>query len=176
MTKSASPLFSSQRFACLIAALALLLSQYARGAETAKEMPPAPAAQVRLPLPANKLDEEIGQLTEEIKAAPADASLHSRLGYLLLKKGDADGANRSFDAALLLNPRSHAAMTGKGIILARKGTLKEAEQILNEALVQNPNPVRTHYELGRVYEKLGDYDRAAAEYKEGIRKYEQGRR
>jgi tetratricopeptide (TPR) repeat protein len=163
-------------FACLIA-LALFMPLHAQGADGAKETEPtAPAQKLQqLPAPTKKLDAEISQLTEKIKAAPADATLHAQLGYLLLKKGDADEAKRAFDTALQLNPRSHAAMTGEGIVLARKGSLKEAEQTLKDALAQNPNPVRTHYELGQVYEKLGDFEKAAAEYKEGIRKFEQGR-
>jgi tetratricopeptide (TPR) repeat protein len=67
-------------------------------------------------------------------------------------------------------------MTGVGIILGRRGKLKEAEQTLKAALVQNPNPVRTHYELGLVYEKSGDLEKAIAEYKQGIKKYQQGRK
>ena len=52
---------------------------------------------------------------------------------------------------------------------------KEAEQVLKAALDGNPNPVRTHYELGLVYEKEGAPDKALAEFKEGIAKYRQGR-
>jgi tetratricopeptide (TPR) repeat protein len=87
-----------------------------------------------------------------------------------------DAAKASFDEALRLNPRSHAAMTGEGIVLGRKGNLKEAEQTLKEALIQNPNPVRTHYELGLVYQKSGDLEKAIAEFEEGIKKHQQGRK
>jgi len=81
----------------------------------------------------------------------------------------------SFDHALKLNPRSYDAKTGKGVVLARKGNLQEAEETLKDALLLNPSPVRTHYELGLVYEELGDTEKAVAEFKEGIRKHEQGR-
>ncbi|KAB0664841.1 tetratricopeptide repeat protein [Oryzomonas japonica] len=72
-----------------------------------------------------------------------------------------------------LNPGSK---TGEGLLLARAGNLKEAELALKAALVRNPNPVRTHYELGRVYEASGDPHKALAEYQEGIAKYRQGRK
>jgi tetratricopeptide (TPR) repeat protein len=67
------------------------------------------------------------------------------------------------------------SMTEEGSLLARAGNLKEAEQVLKAALVGNPNPVRTHYELGLVYEKAGDPGKALAEFKEGIAKHRQGR-
>ena len=51
--------------------------------------------------------------------------------------------------------------------------VKRSAEIL--AVPVDPNPVRTHYELGLVYEKLGDTEKAMAEFKEGIKKHEQGR-
>lgn len=122
-----------------------------------------------------KVDAEISAARESVKANPSNASLHVRLGYLLVGKGALDEAMASFDEALKLNPRMYDAKTGRGVVMARKGNLKEAEQALKEALLLNPNPVRTHYELGLVYEKLGDSLKAVAEFKEGIRKHEQGR-
>jgi hypothetical protein len=40
----------------------------------------------------------------------------------------------------------------------------------------NPNPVRVHYELALLYEKRGEFARAIAEYKEGLIKYQEGKR
>jgi predicted Zn-dependent protease len=113
---------------------------------------------------------------EQIAQSPDDVLLYVRLGYLLLNAGEPAEAKTAFDEALKRNRHSHAAMTGEGIILARAGSLKEAEQVLKTALVSNPDPVRTHYELGLVYEKEGDTEKALAEYKEGIAKYQQGRK
>ena len=121
------------------------------------------------------IDEEIAKAEAGIKTDPSNAPAHVRLAYLLIKKGALAEAMKSLDEALRLNPRSYDAKTGKGIVLARQGNFKEAEQVLKDALVLNPNPVRTHYELGLLYEKLGEYEKAAAEFKEGIRKHEQGR-
>ncbi len=122
-----------------------------------------------------KIEEELAAARTAVKTDPSDAQLRVQLGQLLLRKGDLDGAKSSFDEALKLNPRSSSAKTGKGIVLARKGQLAEAELALKDALLLNPNPVLTHYELGLVYERLGDLNKAVAEFKEGIRKHEQGR-
>ncbi len=110
-----------------------------------------------------------------VKDEPTNAPALVRRGYLLLDKEAFAEAMQSFDEALRINPRSYDAKTGKAAVLARSGKLKEAEQSLRDALVLNPNPVKTHYELGLIYEKLGEFDKAIAEYKEGISKHEQGR-
>ncbi len=156
--------------------LALLLAQgTAWGVEGAKA--PKEAASLPAPgtTPAGAIDAEIALARANVKADPANAVLHVRLGYLLVRKGALDDAVRSFDQALKINPRMFDAKTGRGVVLARKGEFKEAERVLQDAMVLNPNPVRTHYELGLVYEKLGDAEKAMAEFKEGIKKHEQGR-
>lgn len=159
-----------------LVASVLLFHSPAGGEEGVKVTKEVKAAQ---PLPssetAEKIDEEIATVRASIKTDPSPAAAHVRLGYLLLKRGAFDEAMLSFDNALKLNPHSYDAKTGKGVVLARKGNLKEAEEALKDALVLNPNPVRTHYELGLVYEKLGETEKAVAEFKEGIRKHEQGR-
>lgn len=139
--------------------------------EPVKSQQATPAAVVE-----SSLDKEIRGVRGQLASTPTAPILHVRLGYLLLKKGVPDEAQLSFAEALKLSPRSHAALTGEGIVLSRKGNLKEAEQTLKAALAQNPDPVRTHYELGVVYEKLGDPEKALREYKEGINKHEQGRK
>jgi len=124
---------------------------------------------------AGNLDGEIAYARTRVKEDPSNASLHIRLADLLVKKGALNEAMHAFDEALKLNPRAHEAKTGRGGVLARQGNLQEAEAVLKDAVTLNPNPVRTHFELGLVYEKLGDPEKALAEFKEGIRKHEQGR-
>ena len=156
--------------------LALLLAQgTAWGVEGAKAPKEAAAQAAPGTTPAGAIDAEIALARANVAADPANAVLHVRLAYLLVRKGALDDAMRSFDEALKLNPRMFEAKTGRGAVLSRKGALKEAERVLQDALQLNPNPVRTHYELGLVYEKLGDTEKAMAEFKEGIKKHEQGR-
>jgi tetratricopeptide (TPR) repeat protein len=138
------------------------------GAEaTAQGAPPLPGER--------KTADEIEALRGEMKERPTDAAA-SRLGHLLLGKGALNEAMDAFDAALKLNPRSFESRVGKGIVLGRLGDFAKAEQVLHDALVLNPNPVRVHYELGQLYEKQGDFGKAVAEYKEGLKKYQEGKK
>jgi tetratricopeptide (TPR) repeat protein len=124
---------------------------------------------------AGNLEGEIANARTRVKEDPSNASLHVRLADLFVRKGALNEAMLSFNEALKLNPHSHEAKTGRGVVLARQGNLQEAEAVLKDSLMLNPNPVRAHFELGLVYEKLGDLEKAMAEFKEGIRKHEQGR-
>ncbi len=139
--------------------------------DTRESVATNPAGTATVPVDEGLIESARKKVSED----PSDTSAHITLGYLLIRKGALDEASLSFDESLKINPRSSDAKTGKGIILARQGRLKEAEAVLKDALVLNPNPVRTHYELGLVYEKLGDLEQALTEFKEGIRKHEQGR-
>jgi len=167
---------SSLTFSVPVLLASLLLHSPAGGDEIVQETKQAPAAKPAASAEhAGKLDEEIATARASVTADPSQATAHVRLGHLLLKQGSLDEAMLSFDDALKLNPRSYDAKTERGVVLARKGNLREAEETLKDALLLNPSPVRTHYELGLVYEKLGDTEKAVAEFKEGIRKHEQGR-
>jgi len=123
-----------------------------------------------------KIEEDSAKIQADITADPANALAHMRLAYLLIEKGALDEAMKSFEEALRINPHLYDAKTGRGIVLVRRGDLKEAELVLKDALLLNPNPVRTHYELGLLYERRNDFEKAVAEFKEGIRKHEQGRK
>ena len=121
------------------------------------------------------LEEEIAAVQARVKDGSATVADHIHLGYLLVDKGELDGAMHSFDNALSVNPRSSEAKTGRGVVLARQGHFKEAEDALKDALVLNPDPVKTYYELGLVYGGAGDFEKAISSFKDGIKKYEQGR-
>ena len=158
----------------LIAAMALAVTAAALGDEGLKERETATGVATAASTGDTAvMDREISKSHDSIKADPSNVSAHVRLGYLLIRRGDLDGAMSAFDEALRLNSRSHIAKTGKGIVLVRKGDFKSAELMLKDALLLNPNPVRTHYELGLLYEKLNEHQKALAEFKEGIRKHEQ---
>ena len=80
-----------------------------------------------------------------------------------------DDAISAFNSALKINSMMRTSKTGIGLALSKKGDLKGAEAILKDALILNPYPSMTHYAMGLVYEKLNDYEKAVAHFKEGIK-------
>ena len=124
----------------------------------------------------NNLDQAIEALRTLLKSNPALFECRIRLGYLLLKKAQSDEAKDEFEAVLRQVPGSFSAKIGKGIALAQKGDLEAAETVLKDAVVLNPDPVKAHYELGLVYERMGKLENALSEFRAGINKYESGRK
>ncbi|QEM68140.1 tetratricopeptide repeat protein [Geobacter sp. FeAm09] len=134
----------------------------------------------------DKPEQALQMFDEAERINPLDYNLYVYKGRVFEERKrprEAAGAYRKaletilqIDETLKRTGQTPGAKTGEGMLLARAGNLKEAEQVLQAALVRNPNPVRTHYELGLVYEASGDPDKALAEYKEGIAKYRQGRK
>jgi tetratricopeptide (TPR) repeat protein len=160
---------------CLL--LVSVISFAAADQETAIQTPATEANQAPTEKSAqNPLEVEIEQARQRIKDNPTSLKDQVALGYLFLKQNSLTEAEKVFDDILAVNSSYHEALTGKGIVLARTGKDKEAEEILQKALILNPNPVRTHYELGLLYEKRGDFAQANAEYNKGIEKFKQGRK
>ena len=118
---------------------------------------------------------EMDAIKKLVQEHPDDAEAFEKLGSLLLRKGELDDAISAFNTSLKINPRMHAAKTGKGFALLKKGNMREAETTLKDALKLNPNPSITYYGLGLLYEEMKDYEKAVINYKEGIKKYKGSR-
>jgi tetratricopeptide (TPR) repeat protein/peroxiredoxin len=133
----------------------------------------------------DKLDQALKMFDEAERINPLDYNLYVYKGGVFegrKKPREAVAAYRKaletilrIDGISKRNQYISGSKTEEGGALARAGKLNEAEQVLKAALAGNPNPIRTHYELGLVYEKEGNPEKALAEFKEGIAKYRQGR-
>ena len=160
---------------CLLSAAVLSFAEEGQqlvGQASISEKSDSPAVEN----PGNSLDQAIDSARQKVKEDPSSLKDKTALGYLLLKKGSLEEAGKVFDEVLEVKGNYHEAMTGKGISLSRMGKDQEAEEVLKNALQLNPNPVRTYYELGLLYEKRGDFVQANTEYKKGIEKFKQGRK
>ncbi len=149
---------------CFLVSVFALLSAHPAKAASAVQTTPVAAGQ--------QASQEIEALRKELQKKPGDTGF-IRLGNLLLETGDVNGALQAFEDALRLNPRSFEARVGKGAALGRLGKFAEAGDILTGALALNPHPARVHYELGILYEKQGEFGKAIAEYKEGLKYQEE---
>ncbi len=91
------------------------------------------------------------------------ASLHVRMSKI-------DDAEIAIDSILEAEPKHRRAMLLHGIVLFETDRLSEAEAVLKETLVLNPNPALTHYYLGQVYERTGETRKALEHYRKALRR------
>jgi tetratricopeptide (TPR) repeat protein len=122
------------------------------------------------------IDKAIETVKNAVAADPENPEPYDRLGFMLLQKGQPDEAINAFTSALRIQPTYRTSRTGIGLAFLKKGDLKTAEDKLTAALSLNPYPSMAHYGLGLIYEKMNNYDKSIAEFKEGIRTYRSGRK
>ena len=94
----------------------------------------------------------------------ARASRHRAVARLLREKGLFENAERELRTAEELDPEN----ANTKLDLA---SLLEAEELFLKLLVLNPDPARTHFYLGRIYEQKGDKDKALMHYREALTRY-----
>jgi tetratricopeptide (TPR) repeat protein len=124
---------------------------------------------------AARLLSETGLLADcekELQAAlaidPDHADARLDLAAVLLAMDRTDDAAMAVEAVLRAHPTHRRAKLIEGIVLYHQGRLDEAAPVLEDALLLNPDPVQTHYYLGRIYEQKGDTTRAMHHYKEAL--------
>jgi cytochrome c-type biogenesis protein CcmH/NrfG len=88
-----------------------------------------------------------------------DAELRSRLGAMLLERGDAAGAVRELERSLALRP-SAIAWLNLGVESERAGRVEDALEAYQAALALDPGDVRSLYYAGRASLRTGRVQRA----------------
>ncbi|HUH37355.1 MAG TPA: sulfotransferase [Spongiibacteraceae bacterium] len=121
----------------------------------------------------NKLDEAIAHYQRALELTPSLAEAHVHLAYAWRSLGEPAEAEHSFRRALALAPHYAEAHRGlAGVKRFERGD--DADITAMENLVQNPelpDAGRTllHFSLGKVWDDLGDSDRAFQHFLEGNR-------
>jgi len=98
------------------------------------------------------------------KAVQLDSgNIEAQLGLaeVLQKKGDTEASLESYRAALKLDPQNLVAQIGLAKDFALLQRFAEARDVLEAAIPQHPGNAALHFELARVYARLGDSSRAA---------------
>jgi tetratricopeptide (TPR) repeat protein len=85
---------------------------------------------------------------------------HLLLGILHKENGDYPAAEREFLQAGRLTPRSGQLMLELGKLSLRKGDLEQAKVQLEKAVEYMPDAPAAHYQLGLLYRRLGDTEKA----------------
>ncbi len=92
------------------------------------------------------------------------AAGYSNLGYAYEIAGQRAEAEAAYRKGIEIDPTSQPCRVNYGLMLARTGKLNEAVEQLSAVLT----PAQVHYNLGSVYESLGDRTNARLHYRRSI--------
>lgn len=99
-----------------------------------------------------------------IKNDPKRADAHSRLAVVLCNKGEFKEAAKEFTAAHKCDPKNADILCDRGYAFYLQRRWADAESSFREALALNANHARSHNNLGLVFARQGEGDRAVSEF------------
>ena len=89
-------------------------------------------------------------LRSAIKTSPNDPPLLSALGFSAQTKGDIEGAREFYQKALAIDPTLIGAATNLGVIEAKRGHLREAVRLWEDAFQRAPSQSLIGMNIARV--------------------------
>lgn len=92
------------------------------------------------------------------------ADAHARLAVVLCRKGAFAESSKEFAAALRRDPKNADVLCDQGYGFYLQGRWSEAESSFAQAIFSDARHARSHNNLGLVYARQGDGDRAVAEF------------
>ncbi|MDO8846447.1 tetratricopeptide repeat protein [Methylicorpusculum sp.] len=93
----------------------------------------------------NKLDKAEEKVKALLKQYPEESEYHSLQALLQTLKKNPQGAVKSYEQALKLNPNSQIALLGLATISLETNDLKSAEDSANKALALNPKLIKAYF-------------------------------
>ncbi len=115
-----------------------------------------------------------GDAENELKAALQIVSEHAGalldLAYLYVTTDRVEQAAEIVRNLLEGEPNHRRGRLMQGIVLYHQDQLDEAQRILEEVLLLNPDPVFTHYYLGLIAEKKGETEKAVEHFHEALQR------
>lgn len=105
-----------------------------------------------------KAEEAMRTFTEASEKGVPDA--HLLLGILHKENGDYEAAEQEFREAETANPGNGQVLLELGKLLLVRGNLREAQPRLEKALAAMPQAAGVHYQLGLLYGRLGETEKA----------------
>ncbi len=108
------------------------------------------------------------ELLKALELDPQNIDVRLDLAELYLHLGRIDEASSFIKQVQQVDPPHRHAMLLEGIVLFRQEKYTQAQTVLTQTLKLNPDPARTHYYLGLVYEAQGDKDQALAHYRQAL--------
>jgi tetratricopeptide (TPR) repeat protein len=115
-----------------------------------------------------RTDEALVVLEEAAQRMPEVRDVQFRLGQAYLAKGWSAEASRAFAAAVAADSLYADAYVSLAIARREQGDLLGANQALDRMAARFPDDPRIAANRGRVWEELGDWDRAIVAYREAV--------
>jgi tetratricopeptide (TPR) repeat protein len=111
----------------------------------------------------NHLDDAISEFQKEKAHNPLEGSVYDRLGDAYTRAARYDDAQRSLQAAVLLEPNATGPYILLGKTMLKKGDAVAAATYLERANQLDPANYITHSLLGQAYRAMGQSDEASRE-------------
>jgi tetratricopeptide (TPR) repeat protein len=115
-----------------------------------------------------RFDEALTILRREIDKQPTDLSLQVRLAQMLEDSGRVEQAMQQLIELVEQHPHQWAISLELGLMLSRHHRAAEARPVLEQYLEQQPDDIAARVALGYVYGELGDFDRAAEQFRTAL--------
>ena len=98
---------------------------------------------------------------EAVKEQPENSQHYYNLGISHMRSDDVEGAEIALRMCVQANKNFADAWFALGIIAKSRGESKEAINCFEKTIALKPDDSRPHFQLGYVYNLLGDYEVAA---------------
>lgn len=115
-----------------------------------------------------RVEQGVAHAREAVRIAPEDAHVHYNLGAVLLRAGDAAGAEQSLRRALAIEPEHGEARIDLGRALDALGRTAEGIAELEAVLAATPDHANANENLGYIQERLGDPALAMRYYRRSL--------
>jgi predicted Zn-dependent protease len=115
------------------------------------------------------LHSQIVELTERIRADPANAALHLQRGELYRLHEQFELAARDYDRAATLDPQLHSIDLGRGRLWTASGRTSDAIGALQRYVAAEPDDPEGHIALARALVSAGQAFEGALEYTATLR-------
>jgi tetratricopeptide (TPR) repeat protein len=127
---------------------------------------------VDLPAPGRAGQEpNVTDLLLHLTQDPSDAGAHINLGYLYMREGKFDLAERAYHRAIRVDDDNPIVWNNLGVLYLRMGRVGEAESCFKEALDQDRRYALARYNLASIQNERGDYDSAVENFRIAIRQH-----
>jgi Tfp pilus assembly protein PilF len=113
------------------------------------------------------LQEALAQ--HHVERDPNDFESHYNLGAMLQQRGDMQGAEAQYQAALQLRPGDAVVNNALGAALLASGDSEDAVAHLAASLKARPDYFDAHYNLGSAMAAQGNFSGAAEQFRDAVR-------